>query len=74
MNWFLYANGFRHKRVKEKVPKVKKEPLRLVLPYLGTLSLQTKTKLQKSIKRVLKCCKLKVIFKGQNKLCNNICF
>ena len=54
MDWFLYDNGFRHERVKEKVRKVKKEPLRLVLPYLGTLSLQTKTKLQKSIKRVLK--------------------
>ena len=42
--------------LKEKVPIVEKKPLRLVLPYLGTISLQTRTKLQKSLKRVLKCC------------------
>ena len=29
------------------------------------------TKLQKSIKGVLNCCKLHAIFKNQNKLCNN---
>ena len=39
--------------------------LRLVLPYLGTISLQTRTKLQKSIKGVLNCCKLQVILKSQ---------
>ena len=39
--------------LKEKVPTVEKKPLRLVLPYLGTISLQTRTKLQKSIKGVL---------------------
>ena len=57
--------------LKEKVPTVEKKPLRLVLPYLGNISLQTRTKLQKSIKGVLNCCKLQVIFKSQNKLCNN---
>ena len=36
--------------------------------------LQNKTKFQKSIKVVLNCCKLQVVFKGQNKLCNNFCF
>ena len=60
--------------LKEKVPTVKKKPLRLVLPYLGNISLQTRTKLQKSIKGVLNCCKLQVIFKSQNKLCNNFHF
>ena len=60
--------------LKEKVPTVEKKPLRLVLPYLGTISLQTTTKLQKSIKGVLNCCKLQVIFKSQNKLCNNFRF
>ena len=35
---------------KEKVPTVEKKPLRLVVPYLGTMSLQTRTKLQNSIK------------------------
>ena len=39
--------------LKEKVPTVEKKPLRLVLPYLGTISLQTTTKLQKSIKGYL---------------------
>ena len=60
--------------LKEKVPTVEKKPLRLVLPYLGNISLQTRTKLQKSIKGVLNCCKLQVIFKSQNKLCNNFHF
>ena len=57
--------------LKEKVPTVEKKPLRLVLPYLGNMSLQTRTKLQKSIKGVLNCCKLQVIYKSQNKVCNN---
>ena len=56
---------------KEKVPTVDKKPVRLVILYFGTISLQTMIKLQKSIKWVLNCCKLQVIFKSQNKLCNN---
>ena len=60
--------------IKEKAPRVEEKPLLLVLPYLGTISLQTRTKLQKSIKGVLSCCKLQVIFKSQNKLCNNFRF
>ena len=60
--------------LKEKVPTVEKKPLRLVLPYLGNISLQIRTKLQKSIKGVLNCCKLQVIFKSQNKLCDNFHF
>ena len=51
-----------------------KEALWLVLPYLETISRQTRTKLQISIKEVLKCCELQVIFKIQNKLCNKFCF
>ena len=39
--------------LKEKVPTVKKKPLRLILPYLGTISLQTRTKLLRFIKGVL---------------------
>ena len=35
--------------LKQKVPTVEKNPPRLVLPYLGTISLQTRTKLQTSI-------------------------
>ena len=36
--------------LKEKVPAVEKKSLRLVFPYLGTISMQTRTKLQKYIK------------------------
>ena len=32
--------------LKEKVPKVEKKPLQLVFPYLGTISLETRTKFQ----------------------------
>ena len=60
--------------LKEKVPTVEKRSLRLVLPYLGTTSLQTRTNLHKLIKRVVNCCKLQVVFKSQNKLCNNFRF
>ena len=58
----------------EKVPTVEKKPLQLVLPCLAAMSLQTRTKLQKSIKGVLNCCQLQVIFKSKNKLCNNFRF
>ena len=57
----------------EKVPTVEKKHLRLVLPYLGTICLQTRAKLQESIKKVFHCCRLQVIFKVPNKLCNNFC-
>ena len=50
--------------LKGKVPTVEKKPLRLVLSYLGTISLQTRTKLEKSIKGLLNCSKLQVIFKS----------
>ena len=47
---------------------VPKKTLLLVLPYLGPLSLQTRTKLRKSLKGILNCCKLQIVFKSQNKL------
>ena len=43
-------------------------PKTIVLPYLGTISLQTTTKFDKSIKLVLNYCKLQVIFQSQNEL------
>ena len=55
-------------RVREKVITVPKKTLFLVLPYLGPLSLQTRTKLRKSLKGILNCCKLQIVFKSQNKL------
>ena len=55
-------------RVREKVITVPKKTLLLVIPYLGPLSLQIRTKLRKSLKGVLNCCKLQIAFKSQNKL------
>ena len=54
-------------RIQEKVITVPKKPLFLVLPYLGPLSLQTRTKLRKFLKGILNCCKLQIVFKSQNK-------
>ena len=41
-----------------------------MLPFLGNLSLQTKTKLQNVLKRVLGCCKIQIVFKSQRDLSN----
>ena len=60
--------------LKEKSPTVEKKPLRLILPDLGNISRQTKTKLHKSIKGVLNCCKLHVTFKSQYKFYNKFRF
>ena len=49
-----------------KVITVEKKPLLLVLPFLATISLQTR--LQNSMKGLLKYCKLQVIFKIRKKL------
>ena len=45
-----------------------KKNLFLVLPYFEPSSLQTITKLKKSLKDILNCCKLQIAFKSQNKL------
>ena len=50
--------------LKERVSIVEKRSVRLFLPYLETVSLQARTKLQKSIKVVLNCCKLQIILKS----------
>ena len=55
-------------QTKQKLPTAEKKTLTLVLPYLGVVSLQTRTKLQQALKGVLNCCKLRVIFKTQYKL------
>ena len=49
---------------------VPKKPLFLALSYLGPLSLQTRTKLGKSLKGILNCWKLHTVFKSQNKSTN----
>ena len=87
-NWLSQKNGYpedfigrcfklflnRIHILKEKFPTVEKKPLRLVLLYLVSISLQTRTKLQESNKGVLNCYKSQVIFKSQKKLCNNFHF
>ena len=65
----LFLN--RISNLKEAVPGAEKKLLWLVLPYLGTKSPQTRTKLQKSIEGVLKCCKLQFILRSQNNIFNN---
>ena len=57
--------------VKEKVPTVERKHLLLVLPYLGVISLQSRTKLQQGIKGVLNCCKLETTFECPTKLSNS---
>ena len=42
----------------------------LSLPYLGGLSLKTRTKLRKSFKDILNCCKFQIVFKSYRKLTN----
>ena len=60
--------------IKEKVPTVERKHLLLVLPYLGVIELQTRTKLQQAIKGVLNWCKLEIAFKCQTKLSNSLWF
>ena len=60
--------------LKETTLTVEKKPLVLVLPYLGSISLQTRTKLKKSLKNFLNCCKLQIVFKNKTRLGNNFHF
>ena len=60
--------------VKETTLTVEKEPLVLVLPYFDSISLQTRTKLKKSLKGILNCCKLQIVFKNKTRLGNNFHF
>ena len=45
------------------VHNIPKKDICIALPLLGKLSLTVRTNLQKAIKEVLPCCKLKVVFK-----------
>ena len=60
--------------VKETTLTVEKKSLVLVLPCLGSISLQTRTKLKKSWKNILNCCKLRIAFKNKTRLGNNFHF
>ena len=56
--------------IKPTLATVEKKSLYLVLPYLGPISLQVKTKKRNAMKNTLNCCKLQVIFKSERKLSN----
>ena len=60
--------------VKETTLSVEKKPLVLVLPYLGSISLQIRTKLKKSLKNIINCSKLQTVFKNKTRLDNNFHF
>ena len=47
---------------------VEKKPLLLVLPFLGPISLQIRTKIRNAMKGTLDYCKLQVIFRSERKL------
>ena len=49
---------------------VEKKTLTLVLSFVGELSLQTRTKLQKVLERTLGCCKIQIVFKNQRNFSN----
>ena len=59
---------------KETTAKVEKKPLALVIQYLGSISLQTRTKLKKSLKNILNCCKKQKPFTKKTRLGNNFHF
>ena len=61
-------------RIQEKVITVPEKTFFLVLLYLGLLALQTRTKLRKSLKSILNCCKLQIVFRSQNKLAKTFNF
>ena len=60
--------------VKKTTLTVEKKPLVLVLPYLGSISLETRTQLKKQSKIILNCCNLQIVFKNKTRLGNNLHF
>ena len=60
--------------VKETTVTVEKKSLVLVLSYLGPISLQTRNKLMKSLKNILNCYKLQIVFRKKTRLGNNFHF
>ena len=60
--------------VKETTLTAEKNPLVLVLPYLSSIPLQTRTKLKKSLQNILDCCKMQIVFKNKTRLSKNFHF
>ena len=46
----------------------------LVFPHLGSISIQTRTKLKKSLKNILNYCKMQIMFKNKTRLYNSLHF
>ena len=57
--------------VKETTLTAEKTPIILVLPYLDSISLQSRTNLKKSLTNILNCCKLQIVFKNKTRLGRN---
>ena len=57
--------------VKDTTLTNEKKPLVLVLLYLGSISLQIRIKLKKSLKNILNCRKLQIVFNNKIRLGNN---
>ena len=60
--------------VKEATLTVEKKILVLFLPYVGSISLQTRAKLKKSLKKFLNCCKLQAVFNNKTRLGSSFYF
>ena len=57
--------------VKEITLTVEKKPPVLFLPYLPSIYLETRAKLKKSLKSILKYCQVQVLFKNNPRLGNS---
>ena len=55
---------------RRQVLTAQKKTLKLVFPFFGELSFQTRTTLQNVLKRTLGCCKIQIVFKNQRNLSN----
>ena len=51
--------------VRESTLTIEKKLLALVLPYLGSISLQSRIKLKKSLKHILNFRKIQIVFKNR---------
>ena len=56
--------------IKITLATMEKKSLRLVLSYLGPISLQVRTIIRSIMKSTTNCCKFRVIFKSERKLSN----
>ena len=53
---------------------VEKHLLISPFPFLEDISLQLRTKLRKSFKNILNCCKVQIVYKSQRRLSSQFCF